>query len=137
MRVPSVFSEETRITTSRNFDRFAPIKDVMRSVAGSGDFTLLCSGLDDYTSASTISSYRIVVLSEGLMRAPENVMAAVAVHEAVHLRMGSALPARLAEWHPDVTLLMDSVFLPDWLDGRAKHFFRQQVHRLQGMAFSL
>ena len=80
----------------------------MRSVAGAGDFRLLCSGLDEHTSASTVSSYRIVVLSERLMRAPESVIAAVAVHEAVHLRMSSPLPARLAEWHPDVTLLMET-----------------------------
>ena len=92
MREPSVFSEETRVTTSRNLDCFPPIRDVMRLVAGAGDFTLLCSGLDEHTSARTVSSYRIVVLSERLMRAPENVIAAVAVHEAVHLRMGSALP---------------------------------------------
>ena len=122
MREPSVFSEETRVTTSRNLDRFPPIRDVMRSVAGAGDFTLLCSGLDEHTSASTVSSYRIVVLSERLMRAPENVIAAVAVHEAVHLRMGSALPRRLAERHPDVTLLMN-VVLHDWLDGRASISF--------------
>lgn len=123
MRVPRVFNEETRVTTNRNLDRFAPIEDVMRSVAGAGDFTLLCSGLGEHISASTVSSYRIVILSERLMRAPENVMGAVAVHEAVHLRIGSALPARLAERHPDVTLLMDSVVLPDWLDGRASISF--------------
>ena len=73
MREPSVFSEETRITTSRNLDRFPPIRDVMRSVAGAGDFTLLCSGLGEHISASTVSSYRIVVLSEGLMRARDRI----------------------------------------------------------------
>jgi hypothetical protein len=52
MRIPSVFSEETRITTSRNFDRFAPIKDVMRSVPGSGDFTLLCSSRRDFARSA-------------------------------------------------------------------------------------
>jgi hypothetical protein len=109
MREPSVFSGETRVTTSRNLDRFPPIRDVMRSVAGAGDFTLLCSDLGDHISASTESSYRIVVLFEQLLRAPENVIAAVAVHEAVHLRMGSVLPARLAERHGDVTSLMHGV----------------------------
>lgn len=48
MREPSVFSEETRVTTSRNLDRFPPIRDVMRSVAGAGDFTLLCSDLGEH-----------------------------------------------------------------------------------------
>lgn len=132
MREPSVFSEETRVTTSRNLDRFPPIRDVMRSVAGAGDFRLLCSGLDEHTSARTVSSYRIVVLSERLMRAPENVIAAVAVHEAVHLRMSSPLPARLAEWHPDVTLLMDGVVLPDWLDGRASISFDDKYIESKG-----
>jgi hypothetical protein len=123
MRVPDVFNEETRVTTNRNLDRFAPIKDVMRSVAGAEDFTLLCSGLGEHISASAVSSYRIVVLSERLMRAPENVIAAVAVHEAVHLRIGSGLAARLAKRHPDVTLLMYGVVLPDWLLGRASISF--------------
>ncbi len=45
----------------------------MRSVAGAGDFTLLCSGLGEHISASTVSSYRIVVLSEGLMRARDRI----------------------------------------------------------------
>src|SRR5438445_13602611 len=102
MRVPRVIDEETRVTTRRNFDRLAPIMNLMRPVAGASNFTLLCSDLGDHTTARTESSYRIVVLSERLMRAPEKVIAAVAVHEAVHLRMGSALPARLAERHPDV-----------------------------------
>jgi hypothetical protein len=95
----------------------------MRSVAGAGDFTLLCSDLGDHISASTESSYRIVVLSEQLLRAPENVIAAVAVHEAVHLRMGSVLPTRLARRHGDVTSLMHGVVVPDWLDGRVSIAF--------------
>lgn len=64
-----------------------------------------------------------MVLSDQLLRAPENVITAVAVHEAVHLRMGSALPARLAERHRDVPLLMSGVVVPDWLGGRVSISF--------------
>lgn len=123
MKVSVLFDAESRTATLRNCDR---LQSLHRTIARyiphfDGASTFLCSGVKNHASAQAIASFAVVFFSESLLsRAPEPIVQTVAIHEAIHLQLGSEIRDALAAQHPDVVQLLHASIIPEWLEGKVE-----------------
>lgn len=119
VKVVNILDSECKMATLRNLDRLQSLKLKTERYFHQGDIsaTFLCSRADNYFSARAFGSFAFVLFSDSfLSQSPEPVVQTVAIHEMIHLRLGSELRNALEVMHPDVALLMHKSIIDSWLN---------------------
>lgn len=116
-----LFDAEARVATVRLFDRLKDLQSVTARLipSGSDDSNFLAFVGHKFKSAMAIKSWAVVFFADKLLiSAPNPISQAVAIHEAVHLRLGSEIRNGLCQGHPDIVQLLHKAIIPYWLEGK-------------------
>jgi hypothetical protein len=125
MRLELLLTDDTKKLTLNYAHQLTRMESLnpIKSLQIEGRYKFLCMGSEDHISAVTLAAAGLGAFGESLLKkAPAEVIDTIAIHECVHLRLGSGIKKGFLKEHKDIDELFHDVLDTIWLKSHLKAY---------------